>query len=466
MELQFELQVERLLIEAKKMIPRITGGYQKVKKDNIKISEEFKEEFFRLVDKVNLSLMEDKDNFYGYFLFQMSREIRFDIGSPTAVNFKGANYVLYFNPILFLNLSLKQMENSLKHEILHIVSNHLIRAKEFKGIKSKVAVNMAMDLVVNQYLDYLPPYATTVEQVNIKYTLDLKPYRSFEYYLEKIQTAIDLQEVDKEKAEDRESNETMETEYSAEKTHDLWEESDDIDDKTLEDFTEMAVRKSEKGELPTFLKDMIAELKNNKGELPWNIYLNRLMGMLEGKKKKTITRRSRRQPDRLDIKGELRSHKANIAVAIDISGSIREEEYMQAMKEVLQMVKSYNNEITIIECDDEIRRVYKVKSVKDIKERLNHGGATKYDPVFEYANNNKINLLVYFTDGNGEDALKTIPRGYKTLWIISGDGDKLSLKEPYGVVKKLSYIESKINYLDSNDVERGGYSMNNQERNI
>ena len=38
--------------------------------------KEFKEKFFKLVDKVILSLMEDKDNFYGYFLFQMGREIR------------------------------------------------------------------------------------------------------------------------------------------------------------------------------------------------------------------------------------------------------------------------------------------------------------------------------------------------------------------------------------------------------
>ena len=31
------------------------------------ITKEFKEKFFKLVDKVILSLMEDKDNFYGYF---------------------------------------------------------------------------------------------------------------------------------------------------------------------------------------------------------------------------------------------------------------------------------------------------------------------------------------------------------------------------------------------------------------
>ena len=207
---------------------------------------------------------------------------------------------------------------------------------------------------------------------------------------------------------------------------------------------------------------MIASLKNSKGELPWNLYLSRLMGTVESNKKKTITRRNRRQPNRLDLRGELRSHKAEIAVAIDISGSISDEEFKQAIKEVLNIVKNYNHEITIIECDNEIRRVYKVKSVKDIKERLKRRGSTKFSPVFEYANNKKVNLLVYFTDGKGEDKLKVVPRGYKILWVISGRGDRLSLREAYGTVKKLSKVEIKDNIIDMNDVRSDGYSMNNQ----
>ena len=104
-------------------------------------------------------------------------------------------------------------------------------------------------------------------------------------------------------------------------------------------------------------------------------------------RKKTITRRNRRQPNRLDLRGEIRGHKAEITVAIDISGSISNEEFKQAIKEVLSIVKNYNHEITIIECDKEIKRAYKVKSIRDVKERMAAGGATKFTPVFEYANN-------------------------------------------------------------------------------
>jgi predicted metal-dependent peptidase len=317
---------------------------------------------------------------------------------------------------------------------------------------------------VNKYLSHLPPYATTLEWVNLHYNLHLKPYLTFEYYVERLQLALDLQESEKKELEvDSEDNELIETEYDAERTHDLWEETDEVEDKTLREFTEKVMGASRKGEIEAYIASMIEALRGDKGELAWNLYLNRLMGTVESNKKKTITRRSRRQPERVDLRGQLRSHKAKVAVALDISASMSEEEFRQAIAEVLSIVKNYNHEITIIECDDKIRRTYKVKSAKDIMDRTHKKGGTKFNPVFEYVNQNRFNLLIYFTDGKGEDKLRVIPRGYKTLWIISGKGDQLSLKESYGVIKKLSNIEAKDNVLDSMEVSKGGFSMNNQE---
>ena len=438
-------------------------AYRKGEKYEVKMEDEYNREFFALVDKVNLSLMEDKDNFYGYFLFQMEKVIRFDITSATSVNFKGAKYVIYFNPIIFLELSMKQMETTIKHEILHIVSQHLMRAKELKDKYSTLAINMAMDVVVNQHLDYLPPYSITLEYVNNRYNLNLESYKTFEYYLEKIQTELDLQEEDDEDEELNSNENVAIIEFDIEKTHDSWGESDDIDEKTLREFTEKIADNSNKGSIPSYLEGMLKSLKNSKGELPWNLYLKKLMGTVEVNKKKTITRRNRRQPNRLDLRGELRGHKAEIAVALDISGSISDEEFKQAIKEVLNIVKNYNQEITIIECDKEIKRVYKVNSVKDVKDRIATGGGTAFTPVFEYANSKKLNLLVYFTDGKGEERLKVVPRGYKILWVISGRGDKLSVLQPFGAVKKLSKVEVKEEVIDMNDVRTDGYSMNNQQ---
>lgn len=463
MKSYFEKQTKELYDRAIKIIDitQMLKSNKKREKFHISTDEDFKKDFFHIIDKVNLSLMEDKENFYGYFLFQMGREIRFDITSATSINFKDAKYVMYFNPIIFLELNMEQMQSTIKHEILHVLSQHLIRLKDFKDKYSTLALNLAMDVVVNQCLDCLCPYSITLEYINNKYNLNLEKFKTFEYYLEKIQTELDLQE-ENDEGEIVDNNENVAVDFDAEKTHDIWEECIEIDEKTLRDFTEKFADNAKKGSVPTYIENMIKSLKNSKGELPWNLYLKKLMGTIEANKKKTITRRNRRQPNRLDLRGELRGHKAEIAVAIDISGSISDEEFKQAIKEVLTIVKSHNQEITIIECDKEIKRTYKVKSPKDIKERVASGGGTKFLPVFEYANNKKINLLIYFTDGKGEEKLEIKPRGYKTLWVISGRGEKLSLQEPFGVVKKLSKVEIKQDVIDMSDVRSDGYSMNNQ----
>lgn len=465
MKSNFEIQKEELYKNAEKIIDTysLAKANHKGEKFKIDIPQEFKNEFFNLVDKVNLSIIGDKDNFYGYFLIQMYKEIRFDISTPTAVSFKQANYVIYFNPIIFLNLNIRQMESSIKHEILHVLSMHLIRSKEIQGKYSSMAINMAMDIVVNKYLDYLPPYATTLENVNLIYNLKLQSYETFEYYINKIQNELDLQEENEDGKEndDRESSD-IQTQYSIEKTHDIWKEFNYIDEKTLKEFTKKAIDNAQKGNNPTYIDSLISSIKNSKGELPWNLYLKKLMGSIESRKKKTITRRNRRQPNRLDLRGELRGHKAEVVVAIDISGSISNEEFKQAIKEVLNIVKTHNQEITIIECDNEIRRAYKIKNAKDIQDRYKKRGATKFSPVFEYANEKKIDLLVYFTDGKGESILNIVPKGYKILWIISGRGEKVSLKNPYGAVKKLSKVKIKEEGFDMNDVRDDGYSMNNQ----
>ncbi|MEE1073419.1 MAG: VWA-like domain-containing protein, partial [Cellulosilyticum sp.] len=149
--------------------------------------------------------------------------------------------------------------------------------------------------------------------------------------------------------------------------------------------------------------------------------------------------------------------------AIDISGSISNEEFKQAMKEVFQIVKRYKHAVTIIECDEEIRRVYEVKSIKDLQNRFASQGGTLFTPVFSYLNKKKVDLLIYFTDGKGEKALMSAPRQYKVLWVLSGSSEQLSLEKPYGIIKKLKKIEIKEEQPDMKDVRNGGYSMNNQE---
>jgi predicted metal-dependent peptidase len=423
----------------------------------------FTQDFMKLITMVNFMLIDDNDNFYGYFLLQMSREVKYDIGSPTAVNFKVSKYVIYFNPYIFLNLTGDQMKSTIKHEIYHILSSHLNRAKGLKRKYSTLAINMAMDIVVNQYLDHLPPYAITIDGINRKYNIKLETYMTMEYYAHTIQDALNLLEEEDDSQEDDSKDKHVEKEYDIAKTHDLWEESIEVDEETLENFTQKFVSVAEKGKVPLYLEKVLKGIKNEKGEIPWNLYLKKIMGTLESDKKKTVARRSRRQPNRLDLRGELRGHTARITLAIDISGSISDEEFEGAIKEVFNIVKTYKHEITLIECDTLIRQVYKVKSINSIRQRSDSRGGTKFTPVIKYVNNTDANILIYFTDGKGEEKLEEMPKGYKILWVISGRGDKLSLKEPFGIVKKLKPVEIIEDTSERLDIMVDGFSMQSQE---
>ena len=61
---------------------------------------------------------------------------------------------------------------------------------------------------------------------------------TMEYYADKIQAALNLLEEKDESEEDDSKEINIEKEYDASKTHDLWEESIEIDEETLKNFTE------------------------------------------------------------------------------------------------------------------------------------------------------------------------------------------------------------------------------------
>ena len=92
--------------------------------------------------------------------------------------------------------------------------------------------------------------------------------------------------------------------------------------------------------------------------------------------------------------------------------------------------------LTVIECDSEVQRVYQVKTESDIKKNVTGRGGTAFTPVIEYVNNDgyfRDALLIYFTDGYGEREIPR-PKTYRILWVVLGDEENLSLKEPYGTV--------------------------------
>lgn len=122
-----------------------------------------------------------------------------------------------------------------------------------------------------------------------------------------------------------------------------------------------------------------------------------------------------------------RSEKLKAVVAIDTSGSTSQDlpRFFGELNGILNSFGGY--ELTVIHCDCEIAKVEKFDEIHPVDPnsewRAYGNGGTRFTPVFDYVENNMEetpSLLVYFTDGFGDDPQRMPP--YPVLWVVTSDG--------------------------------------------
>ncbi|MDF2880428.1 MAG: peptidase [Clostridiaceae bacterium] len=405
------------------------------------INEQFKRKFLKLIELCTLSMMSGEDNFFAYFMMNISKHIKLDLPSAAGTIPNITGFEMFFNPKIFLSCSILQMESIIKHEIYHIINQHYKRERALRKKYSKLAINLAMDVSINQYIKNLPPWSNTLESVGMSYNVELKMGKTLEEYVDDIERAIYSHKDEKAKAviddildDNLQRNEEL---------HNIWDKAwNNMNMEDIDGLTKRTALQSVKGNIPEQIEKYIKDMNRN-SQIRWQDYLKKISGTLPEGHRKTITRRNRRQPDRLDLHGTLSKKITEIIIALDISGSISDNEFYQSIGEVFSIIKNQNREVTIIECDSAIRRIYKVKNTMQVKKKINTRGATAYSPVFEYMNmhGHRNSILVYFTDGLGEKELTVAPLNYHIIWVLTGKGKELSLNHPYGKILRLSNVE-------------------------
>ena len=119
-----------------------------------------------------------------------------------------------------------------------------------------------------------------------------------------------------------------------------------------------------------------------------------------------------------------------LVIAIDVSGSIEDEEYKQFLNEIYSIFKSVNvSECEIVLWDYNIQKKFKMngnyaKILEDIKNRKGYGG-TRLECVLEHYKNKPVNntILIVLTDGYfGKIEAKDLKRFKKVIFLISKQG--------------------------------------------
>jgi predicted metal-dependent peptidase len=119
-----------------------------------------------------------------------------------------------------------------------------------------------------------------------------------------------------------------------------------------------------------------------------------------------------------------------LIIAIDVSGSIEDDEYKQFLNEIYSIFKSVNvSECEIVLWDYDIQKKFRMignyaKILEDIKNRKGYGG-TKLKSVFEYykKRNTSNTILIVLTDGFfGEIEANDLKKFKKIIFVITKHG--------------------------------------------
>lgn len=398
------------------------------------IGNDYKREFFDFLSNIVIDMLQGEDNFFGAFMLKMEKDIRFDITWPIATVPKLNGFIMYFNPILFLQYEKLEMAALFKHEIYHMMYSHYSREKTLKDKYSNDVVQIALDISVNQFIKNLPADSKRLDYVNKEFNINLKSNRSVEEYADILQKELEKKVKSSDKVKD---SDKIVRKLDISRAHELWE-GIDVSNEIIDNNVKKIALSIKKDKAPEDIHKLVANY-NKKGELSWERIIKRLLPSMRSGYKKTIMRRDRRQPERIDLRGKLPNMLPEITVAIDISASMSDEDIKKIMIEILALTQSRRGKITVIECDDKIRRIYKLRSPKDIRKRKSNTGSTAFSPVFEYMKENNLrnNTLIYFTDGVGEKELTTKPVNNNTIWVLSGK-EELSLEKPFGIIKRIN----------------------------
>ena len=445
--------------------------------------DEVRSDFLEFMELCKLFLISERDSYYGYFLMNMQFSVNFGANSIAGIKLNTFPPVFESNPLLLCKFKLKEILYVICHEIDHIVLNHpaeMVKANPTKDEQTFYEFNLAADASVNDRIDHEikaenraflahPDGVITSKVLAKMYEIKhLLPMENYAYYFGMIsgkkqkneenapgngQDSMMQQQNRQDGTEQGDSSvsgqqsedgdEIVTAANRGELTDHNWEAGDDAEDAqaVVREFVNAAVdmmNEESRGLMPAHFMSQV-ELINKPPVLSWQAILKKYVGTISANKRKTRMRLNRRQPERFDLSGRVDDKVLKIAVAIDTSGSVDDHMIAQIFNEIFAILAKRKHEITVIECDAQVQRVYRAKNAGEIQKRVAGRGGTCFSPVIEYVNNDKYfrdALLIYFTDGFGEREIPK-PKTYRNLWVVFDDERHLSLKEPYGVVLKL-----------------------------
>ncbi len=332
---------------------------------------------------------------------------------------------LYFNPDYIAALSLSQVQFVIAHEALHCGLSHFAR-REHRDCRRW---DVACDYAVNQLLvddDLVKPPGTLFDETYDGMTA------------EEIYPCIDSESAEEpmdqhlyDGAQNDASDRAGRTEHAphpesephggAGKPPPLTErERDQMDTQWQQRLAGAAQLATQAGKLSGNVSRMLDRLL--RPSVPWRALLARHMCSTARTDYDLRRPSQRREGDA--IFPSLHARQIDVVIALDTSGSIKQDELDTFLGEITAIKGAVNARVTLLSCDssidDEAPWIFEAWEALRLPQRMKGGGATDFTPVFDWVASNPIcpDLLIYFTDARGR--FPEQQPAVATLWLVKG----------------------------------------------
>lgn len=157
-------------------------------------------------------------------------------------------------------------------------------------------------------------------------------------------------------------------------------------------------------------------------DLPWRMLLARYMTQVARDDYSYLRPSGRREGPA--VYPSLRSAQVDVVVAVDTSGSIREEDLREFVAEVDALKGQLRARLTLLACDADLAAdgPWQFEPWEEFRlpREFRGGGGTSFVPVFRYVEQRGTppDLLVYFTDAEGTFPTSEPP--YPVIWLVKG----------------------------------------------
>ena len=357
------------------------------------------------LSKAKIRLMATPDTvFFTSMCFSLIH--KFSESVPTAAT-DGKH--IFFNPKFFMNLTPDERVFLLLHETMHCAYLHMFRAKAL-GLdrrKSNIAADHVINLMLLERGFKMPQEGLADPQykgMSMEEVYHLLPPNPEPPPMEDLMDPV---------------GESGDTAQAA-------EIEQNIQDALIRAATQAKLADNSAGSIPGDIQIFLNKLLNPK--LSWQTILRRYLQSFT-KNDYTWTRPNRRYFPGHYLPSLRSESLIDIAIAIDTSGSVSDEEFTQFISEVHSIMKMMKPpKISLIQFDTEIKAVDSIVDLGGLNRvKFSGRGGTNINPVFEWAANNRPKLLLVFTDGYFKEPSETTKQD--TLWLIH---DNPNWKAPFG----------------------------------